>query len=135
MSDEQPLTAALLERMQAIAGRDLRELFGDQDEVSCHRAAQSGVLRYCILQFAAVDAQRCRWNLYDMVDESAVEPVSGEKAQQAFSADRRNFDASPILHNFDKRDQAGVDEIGIFDRGAARVDHLAGCKLDAIALT
>ncbi len=56
MSDEQPLTATLFERMQTIAGGNLRELFGDQEEVTCHHAAQSIVLRYCILQRPEVDA-------------------------------------------------------------------------------
>ena len=39
MSDEQPFAAALLERMQTMAGGNLRELLGDQNEVSRHDAA------------------------------------------------------------------------------------------------
>jgi len=134
VSDEQPLTAALFERMQSIAGRDLRELLGDQKQVTRHDAAQSGVLRHCTLQFTAADAQSRGWNLYEVVHQRAAEPVSGKKTQQAFGANRRDFDASPILHYFDKRDQAAVDEIGIFDRGASGINHLAGRKLDLIAL-
>jgi len=134
MSDEQPKTAALFERMQTIAGRDLRELLGDQNEISCHHAAQGVVLQYCILQCLAADAQRNSWNLYDKVDGSALAPVNGEQAEHAFGAYRRNFDASPILHDFDKRHQAAVDEIVVFDRGSGCIDHLAGCKLNVIAL-
>ncbi len=113
--------------MQTIAGRDLREVLGDEEEITRHHATQSIVLRYCILQRPKVDAQRAHWNLYDMVDESTVKSVSGEQAEKALGANGGNFDASPILHAFDQRDQAAIDEIGVFDRGAASVDRLAGC--------
>ncbi len=73
-------------------------------------------------------------DLYDMVHESMVKTVSGEQAEKAFSADGGNFDASPILHTFEKRHQAAVDEIGVFDRGTACIDHVAGCKLNVLAL-
>jgi hypothetical protein len=93
------------------------------------------VLRYGVLQCLAADAQRGCWHLHDMFDKSTAGPVSaGELPEQAFGADRRNFDASPVLHDFDKRYQAAVDEIGIFDRLGGRIDHLAGGKLNVIAL-
>ena len=136
MRDEQPKTAALFERMQTIAGRALHELLGEQNEISCHHAAQIVVLQHCILQCLAADAQRDSWNLYDKVDGTALAlaPVNGEHAEHAFGAHRRNFDASPILHDFDKRHQAAVDEIGVFDRGSGCIEQLAGCKLNVIAL-
>lgn len=69
-----------------------------------------------------------------MVHESAVEPVSREQAEQAFGAHRRDFDASPILHDFDQRHQAGVDKIGIFDRGSGGINDVAGRELDMFAV-
>jgi len=134
MSDEQPIAAALFERMQTIASRDLRQFFGDQEEIPCQHAAQSVVLPYFILQCPAADAQCAYWNLDDMIHKSAVELVSGEQAEQAFDAHRRNFDASPILHNFDKRHQTAVDKIGVFNRRAGCIDHLAECELNVIAM-
>ncbi len=70
-----------------------------------------------------------------MVDESVAKSVSGEQTQQAFRADGSNFDASAVLHDFDQRYQAAIEEIGVFDDGPARVDHLAGWKLNLVALT
>ena len=134
MSDEQPLTATLFERMQTITGRDLRKLLGDQEKVTCHHAAQSFVFRYCLLQCPTADAQCEYWNLYDMVHESTVKAVSGEQAEKALGANRGNFDASPIFHTFNERHQARVDEISVFDDGTARIDYLAGCELNAVAL-
>ena len=134
MRDEQPKTTTLFERMQTIAGRALHELLGEQNEILCHHAAQGVVLQYCILQCLAADAQRDSRNLHDKVDGTALAPVNGEHAEHAFGAHRRNFDASPVLHDFDKRHQAAVDEIGVFDRFVGCIEHLAGCKLNVIAL-
>lgn len=135
MSDEEPKTAALFERMQSIAGRDLRELLGDQEQVACHHTLQGIVFLNRILQCLAADAQRGGRNLDDMIHKSAIEPVCREQAKQAFSTDRRNFDAPPILHGFDERHDAAVDEIGVFDRGGGRIDDLPGRELDVFAVT
>lgn len=56
MRDKEPMAAALFERVQPIAGRDLRELLGHQEEVPCHHAAKRVVFQHCIVQCRAVDA-------------------------------------------------------------------------------
>lgn len=111
--------------MQAIAGRRLRDFADYGMDVSLDNAAKCFAAFDLGLDSSQIDPKGLTGDLHNGIPDGRLNPIQSKDTRQAFRADRRHLDRSPILHGFDQRDQTAIDKIEVIDWRIGIMHHAA----------
>lgn len=120
---QKPATTSFLERMQAIAGRGLRDLADYGVDVPLDNAAKCFATFDLGLDSSQIDPKRLPGDLYDGIPNWRLDPIQSKDASQTLRADGRHLDRSTILHGFDQRDQTPIHKIKVIDWRIGIMQH------------
>src|SRR5271166_6545664 len=125
MGNQQPATAALLERVQPVTRSCLSDLADRPLEIVLQQHLQWLATRHRASQRGLPDAKRLTRDLHDRVRDGAVEAEECAEASNALDADRSDLGSPSITHRPDEGGQAAIDEINVLHWSAGPADDLA----------